>query len=623
MSTARYVPQRDERIVQIPRANTRDTLISARRYGCPVAPNASPRGEIEVVGEETGRYTSRVLWLRKHAVLVVAVLGTAALMTIAVLAMTGSVLSRVDEIEGERGGTLTVVSLEGSPDLDPARINDVYGRMIARAVHRTPYSFRPDREAGPQPDLAEGTPEISNDSRRVRITIRSGVHFSPPVNREVTARDVAYGIARGFLPGVDSPSAQLYFADVEGVAEAAAGRRTLPSGLVTPDDRTLEMRLRAPTGRLVANALTLPLAAPVPPEYAGPFDHLPRSTYGRHQVFTGPYRIAGGRAGLLPAADASRITLERNPSWDSGEDYRPAFVDRIVLEQRSPGAVALARRVLGGRAAVTGSEPAGADLVRALRARRAQVALPLAGEITFIALNTRLAPFDDPDVRRAVSAALDQDALREALGGAVVGAVPTHWIPPGVPGFAEAGGRAGPGVDFLAFRRGNLALARRYLRRAGYARGRIPGLPALEPWPAARRRARRSPPRPGKRSRRSDFAAACASSPSRRSSRPARALPRGCLPGDPRQRDIDDAASVLPSAVRRPGAPGRDQRVAAVRPFAGALDGGGRDDDRPSGPSPAVGRRRPAGDRAGARRADRLEPRPEPALCGRQGGPGS
>lgn len=154
-------------------------------------------------------------WLRKHAVLLVAVGGTVGLLTIAVLAMTGSVLSRVDEIEGERGGTLTVVSLEGSPDLDPARINDVYGTMIARAVHRTPYTFRPDRGAGAQPDLAEGTPEISDDSRRVTITIRSGVHFSPPVDREVTARDVAYGIARGFLPGVDSPAGKLYFGDVE------------------------------------------------------------------------------------------------------------------------------------------------------------------------------------------------------------------------------------------------------------------------------------------------------------------------------------------------------------------------------------------------------------------------
>jgi peptide/nickel transport system substrate-binding protein len=495
-----------------------------------------------------------VLWLRRHAVLVVAGLGTAGLLTIAVLAMTGSVLSRVDEIEGERGGTLTVVSVEASPDLDPARINDVYGTMIARAVHRTPYTFRPDREEGAQPDLAEGTPEISDDSRRVRITIRSGVHFSPPVNREVTARDVAYGIARGFLPGVDSPPGKLYFADVEGVADVAAGRCTLPSGLRTPDDRTLEIRLREPTGRLVAEALTLPLAAPVPPEYAGRFDRLPSSTYGRHQVFTGPYRIAGDGAGLLPAADAPRIRLERNPSWDSAEDFRPAFVDRIVLEQRSPGAAALARRVLAGRAAVNGDEPAGADLVRALRERRSQVALPLAAEVTFMALNTRLAPFDDPDVRRAVSAALDQDAVRGALGGAVVGDVPTHWIPPGVPGFAEAGGRAGPGVDFLAFRRGNLALARRYLRRAGYAQGRITGLPVLELV------ARRQPSGPAFAAETREALAALglrsrvrflAFEPFIRACSRARRV-AACL-GYRWQRDVDDAASVLPPLFGREG----------------------------------------------------------------------
>jgi peptide/nickel transport system substrate-binding protein len=252
-----------------------------------------------------------VQWLRKHAVLLIAVRGTVGLLTIAVLAMTGAVLSRVDEIEGERGGTLTVVSLEGSPDLDPARINDVYGTMIARAVHRTPYAFGPDRGAGALPDLAEGTPEISDDSRRVTITVRSGVHFSRPVDREVTARDVAYGIARGFLPGVDSPDGKLYFGDVDGVAEVAAGRTTLPSGLRTTDDDTLEIRLRAPTGRLVAEALTLPLAAPVPPEYAGPFDRLPRSTYGRHQVFTGPHRIAGAPGGVLPA-EGSHESLPRS-----------------------------------------------------------------------------------------------------------------------------------------------------------------------------------------------------------------------------------------------------------------------------------------------------------------------
>src|SRR4051812_18633994 len=474
-------------------------------------------------------------------------------MTIAALAVTGSVLSRVHEIKGQRGGTLTVVSLEGSPDLDPARINDVYGTMIARAVDLTPYTFRPDRE-GPQPDLAEGTPEISDDSRQVTITIRSGVHFSPPVNREVTSRDVAYGIARGFLPGVGSPAAQLYFADVKGVAAVAAGRRTLPLGLRTPDDHTLEIDLRTPTGRLVADALTLPLAAPVPPEYARRFDRLPRSTYGRHQVFTGPYRIAAGRAGSLPASDVPRITLKRNPAWDSGEDFRPAFLDRIVLDQNSPGAGTLARRVLGGREAVNGNAPAGADLLRALRARRDQVMLPPAGEVTFIALNTRLPPFDDPDVRRAVSAALDRDAVRGALGGAAIGGIPTHWIPPDVPGFAEAGGPEGPGADFLASPRGNLPLARRYLRRAGYARGRITDLPPLQlvarsdaSGAAFADATREALAALGLRSRVRflafrPFIQACSHGPH----------VAACL-GYRWQRDIDDAAAVLPPLFGRQG----------------------------------------------------------------------
>jgi len=52
----------------------------------------------------SGRYTSRVLWLRRNAVLLGAVAGTAALITLAVLAMTGTVLSRVHEIEASAAG---------------------------------------------------------------------------------------------------------------------------------------------------------------------------------------------------------------------------------------------------------------------------------------------------------------------------------------------------------------------------------------------------------------------------------------------------------------------------------------------------------------------------------------
>ena len=50
-----------------------------------------------------------------------------------------------------------------------------------------------------------------------------------------------------------------------------------------------------------------------------------------------------------------------------------------------------------------------------------------------------------------------------ALGGETVGAVATHFLPPGMPGFEQAGGAAGTGADYLAAPSGDLAVAYQWL----------------------------------------------------------------------------------------------------------------------------------------------------------------
>ena len=47
------------------------------------------------------------------------------------------------------------------------------------------------------PLLASGPPVLSDGGRIVTVHIRHGVHYSPPVKREVTSADVAYAIERG------------------------------------------------------------------------------------------------------------------------------------------------------------------------------------------------------------------------------------------------------------------------------------------------------------------------------------------------------------------------------------------------------------------------------------------
>jgi peptide/nickel transport system substrate-binding protein len=232
-------------------------------------------------------------------------------------------------------------------------------------------------------------------------------------------------------------------------------------------------RLRRATGGTLAAALVLPLAAPVPREYAESLDRKKASGYGVKQVATGPYMVKAYDPGTT-------ITLVRNPNWNAKTDYRPAYVDRIEMPQGNDDAAIASRRVLSGSKLLTGDyllPPA--VLKEALTQRPDQLAMIDSGGGRWAAMNTKVAPFDDIDVRKAVLAGFNRESALLALGGKRVGSVATHFLPPGMPGFEEAGGAEGTGVDFLANPAGDPAVAAAYMKRAGYADGRYKGEPIL------------------------------------------------------------------------------------------------------------------------------------------------
>src|ERR1700754_2444698 len=101
--------------------------------------------------------------------------------------------------EGRQGGKLTVLYTDDVDFIDPGMTYYQPGYQVAYATQRPLYSWRPEDSERPVPDLAESDPQISDDGKVVTVKIRSGVKFSPPVNREVTSRDVKYAIERGFF----------------------------------------------------------------------------------------------------------------------------------------------------------------------------------------------------------------------------------------------------------------------------------------------------------------------------------------------------------------------------------------------------------------------------------------
>ncbi|HWK28752.1 MAG TPA: ABC transporter substrate-binding protein [Solirubrobacter sp.] len=371
----------------------------------------------------------------------------------------------------KRGGTLTVPWSGDVDSIDPGITYYSGGYMVAGVTQRTPISYIPGKSEA-QPDLATALPEVSADARTVTLKLRSGVRFSPPVAREAVAADVKYAIERGFFKTVNNPYAPAYFGDVVGAKPGvAAGTRI--RGITTPDEHTVVFQLRRPTGGTLAAALVLPLAAPVPRDYALPLDREKVSGYGLKQVATGPYMVDEYKPGTT-------ITLVRNPSWDAATDYRPAYLDRIEMPQGNEDAGLAARQVLTGSHMVSGDwliPPAA--LKEAMTKYPKQLQLVDSGGGRWAALNTTVAPFDNVDVRKAVLAGFDRQAALLALGGKRVGTVATHFLPPGTPGFEQAGGAAGTGVDYLKQPSGDPAVAASYLKRAGYASGRYSGAPVL------------------------------------------------------------------------------------------------------------------------------------------------
>jgi peptide/nickel transport system substrate-binding protein len=376
---------------------------------------------------------------------------------------------------GKTGGVLRQLGASDVDYLDPGHTYYTGGYQVAYATQRALYSFKPDSATEPVPDLAADKPQISEDLKKVTVKIKPGVKFSPPVNREVTSKDIKYAFERFFSVNVGGQYAT-YFSSIQGAPkEPTKGVKSI-SGIKTPDDQTIEFNLSRPEGVVIAAALVMPITMPVPEEYAKEFDAKNPSTYNTHVVSTGPYMVKNDAKGNTVGYQAGKsIELVRNPNWDKSTDYKPAFFDGIQMTTNDSNAAVSAQQVLSGSHLALDTNPPAAQLRDAVTNRKGQFVQLPGGGYRYFPLNTTIKPLDDINVRRAIVAAFDRDAALKARGGKFTGDIPTHFLPPGIPGFEEAGGMAGPGFDFLKNPRGDMTVAANYMKKAGYASGKYDG----------------------------------------------------------------------------------------------------------------------------------------------------
>ncbi|GIF16471.1 ABC transporter substrate-binding protein [Actinoplanes teichomyceticus] len=324
-----------------------------------------------------------------------------------------------------QGGTLTVLNQGGINHLDPARLYTSGGGNLPSLLFRTLTTRnRQPGEAGtkPAPDLATDLGTPSDGAKTWTYHLRDGIFFED--GTPITSADVKYGIERSFAP--ELPGGAPYLRDWLAGAAGYQGPYKQPEGIKaieTPDDKTIVFRLRKPEGDFPYLA-TATQFAPVPKaKDTG-------AEYEAHPISSGPYQVESYQP-------KKSLVLVRNKHWSSSVDeLRYACPDRIEVTSGLDAAVINQRLVTGAgkdASAVTTDAVVGPEQLAQLGTGSELDKRVTRGEFpstTYLAFNTKKAPFDNQKVREALSYAINRTSVVNALGGSAVVGASTTFLPP-------------------------------------------------------------------------------------------------------------------------------------------------------------------------------------------------
>ncbi|MSQ41908.1 MAG: peptide ABC transporter substrate-binding protein [Dehalococcoidia bacterium] len=321
---------------------------------------------------------------------------------------------------GSKSGAGAVLRLPGADPitLDPALAGDSTSAEYIVELFSGLVTI--DQKLSLQLDLAESY-EVSADGLTFTFKLRDNAVFQS--GRRVTASDVQWSIDRAASPvpvGATQPSttALAYLGDIDGVRERFFGQAPSVRGLQVVDERTIRIRLKeALPPPLFLAKLSYPTAFVVDRQQ---LESNPRN-WTRKPNGTGPYQLKEWRLG-------ERIVLQANQRFYRGAPPLP----QVLYD-------------LQGGSALTRFENneldvAAIGLADIERARDPSNVLSKLYQqapqftIFYIAFNTKVPPFDDVNVRRALAQAIDRKKVATVTFNNMW--LPaTGVLPPQLPGF--------------------------------------------------------------------------------------------------------------------------------------------------------------------------------------------
>jgi oligopeptide transport system substrate-binding protein len=332
------------------------------------------------------------------------------------------------------GGTYRFPLKSDPRGIEPLTAQDAGGMQVAHQVFQGLVAYELNKGGVLQTVPALAVKWKANSTATVfTFTLRHGVHFQPPVAREVTASDFVRSWTRVTDPANACPKAYI-LAPILGCNNR--GYQLDPvkglSGVRAIGRYTLRVQLRYPFADF-PNALGTTVTAVTPVDY---IDSVGAKVYARRPVGTGPYLVQS----WTPRVG---VDLVRNATyWDTG---RAGHVDRIQFPIIS-SAAAMWRQFRAGALDMT-EVPEGQVRTARNDPKVASGSWTAAFwprlSVTLIGIDMNDPVLGTPDtvngilLRQALTRATDQASVCNIVQEDVP--VPaTGLVPPGTPGFRDS-----------------------------------------------------------------------------------------------------------------------------------------------------------------------------------------
>lgn len=329
------------------------------------------------------------------------------------------------------------INLGARPDvLDPQRASSSAEIAVLQLAYEG--LTRVDETGHVVPGAASSW-EYSNDGKTLTFHLRAGLKRAD--GTPLTAHDFEYAYKRALDPRIAAFS-QSFLDDVHGaVAAYSLDPKSKPDdidkalanvGIQAVDDSTLQVTFDQPTGYWPTIASTW-IGWPT---QQSKVDSNPDSWWldPQSQNGDGPFKISD--------VEDQVIKLVPNPNYWGGT----AKLDRIELYWITDP-VAMLDSYRRGDLDVVHLTPDNFVQAQADSAINKDLVSAPSARVTYLGFNLKKAPFNDKEVRKAFSQALDRAGfVRDVLNG--LGKPYLSWIPPGTPGYDATA--TVPGYDPVA-----------------------------------------------------------------------------------------------------------------------------------------------------------------------------